>query len=94
MQWQVVFTLDDGRTVKAYGGPVAGTPGRAERREEARPASPPPALRDLYLIQERWQTAREAGAPAGDVRRSWDYPTLSALAVILIWAVIAVVIAG
>jgi hypothetical protein len=94
MQWQIVFTLDDRQTVKAFGGPVAGRPGRAERREEARPASPPPALRDLYLIQEQWQAARAEGAPAGDVRRSWDYPSLAALAVILLWAAVAVVIAG
>jgi len=94
MRWQAVFTLDDGTEVKAFGGPVAGRPGRAERRAEARPGSPPPALRELSLIQDEWQTAREQGAPAGDVRRSWDYGTLYAFAAILVWAVVAVIIAG
>jgi len=91
MRWQVVFELDDGTEVKAFGGP-AGRPGRTERRAKARPGSPPPALQELRLIQEQWQTARDEGAPAGDVRRSWDYAALGALAVIVVWAVVAVII--
>jgi hypothetical protein len=94
MRWQAVFTLDDGTEVKAFGGPVAGRPGRAERRAKARPGSAPPALQELGLIQDQWQTAREEGAPKGDVRRSWDLGTLCALAVIVVWAFVAVIITG
>jgi len=94
MRWQAVFTLDDGTEVRAFGGPVAGRPGRAERRATARPQSPPPALQELRLIQEQWATAREEGVLEGEVVRSWDYGTLIALAVILVWAVGAVMITG
>lgn len=90
LRWQVVVELDDGRLVKAYGGPVAGRPGRLARAADAR--REPPALRELILIREPWEAARERGASGGAVERSWAVPELLALALILVWAAIALFI--
>lgn len=95
MRFQVVFRLDDGSKVSAFGGPVAGRPARPGRREDdARTRREPPALRDLELIREQWQVSQERPVDAAPVRRSWDVPALIALAIIAVWAVSAVIIAG
>lgn len=81
MRWQVVFGLDDGSSLPAYGGPVAGRPGRAPRTDRTRaagtgPAGPssgravPAALRDVAELRDAWQGVDawqpgSAGAPAG-----------------------------
>ena len=95
MRYQVSFALDDGSAVRAFGGPVAGRPGRLGRRDDSpRARREPPALRDLELIREQWESSREDAAPAAAVRRSWDLLGLISLAVIVVWAVSAVFIAG
>jgi hypothetical protein len=90
LRWQLVLTLDDGRRIKAYGGPVAGRPGRPTRAGDLR--REPPALQDLVLVREPWELAREGGAAGGEMTRRWDLPALLSLAVILVWALIAVLI--
>lgn len=40
LRWQVVFTVVGGETVTAYGGPVVGRPGRADRRDADRTGAP------------------------------------------------------
>ncbi|MFS0732617.1 PH domain-containing protein [Microbacterium sp. 1P10UB] len=92
LRYQVVFDLDDGRQLKAYGGPVAGRPVRDRGRMGFQMRREPPALRELALIQEQWETAREQGAPDTPVTRSWDLPALVALAVIAVGALVAVII--
>ncbi|MBF9335673.1 hypothetical protein G3N30_05320 [Microbacterium lacticum] len=78
MRWQVVFGLDDGSSLPAYGGPVAGRPGRAPRTDRTRsagtgPADPSPgravpaALRDVAELRDAWQgvDAWQSGDAAG-----------------------------
>lgn len=90
MRWQIVFDLSDGAQLKAYGGPVAGRPGRAERKSDAGPrANVPQSLRELGWLRDAWIEAEPDAADAA-VRRSWDVPALAALAVILVGAVSAV----
>lgn len=89
MRWQLEFTLDDGRTLSCWGGPAKARPPRASRDEDAEPKVPS-ALRVLTSIRDLWSAAPStADAP---IRRSWDTPALIALAVIVLWAVAAVVV--
>ncbi len=46
------------------------------------------------MIRERWEQAVAQGAEPGEVKRSWDRLGLIALAVIVVWAVGAVMITG
>ncbi|WP_091354476.1 PH domain-containing protein [Microbacterium sp. LKL04] len=95
IRYQVRFTLDDGRTVSAFGGPVAGRPPRPGLRPDPSPrARIPPALRDLELIREQWLSASETGSGAGRVVRGWDLRAIFALVVIVAWALSAVIISG
>ncbi|MFJ6679086.1 PH domain-containing protein [Microbacterium sp. NPDC091382] len=95
IRYQVRFTLDDGRIVSAFGGPVAGRPPRPGLRPDTSPrARIPPAVRDLDLIREQWQSSGETGSGAGSVVRRWDVRTIGVLAVIIAWALCAVIISG
>lgn len=81
MRWQLVFRLSDGSDVTAMGGPARSRPTRASYR--AGP-SVTPAARVRDEIRETWQAAEEdAGAP---IRRTWDWPALLALVIIVAWA--------
>lgn len=94
MRWQLEIRTDEPRTYKAYGGPVAGRPGRPPlRRDDDSGRRQPPAIRDLTLIQDAWESARE-GAPHAPVRRAWDFPSLIALAVLIVWVTISLFISG
>lgn len=89
MRWQLEFTLDDGRTLSCWGGPAKARPPRRSREEDAEPKVPS-ALRVLTGIRDLWSAApATADAP---IRRSWDGPALIALAVIVLWAVAALVV--
>ncbi len=90
LKWQLVFTLMDGTDVTAMGGPARSRPARAPRGDEEAGASVPRGIRVLDEIRERWQAAPDdADAP---IRRSWDWPALAALAIIVIWAITAILI--
>ena len=94
MRWQLEVRTDEPRVYKAYGGPVAGRPGRPGlRRDDDRDRREPPAIRDLRLIQEAWKSAGapDAGQP---VRRKWDIPSLISLAVLIVWVTISLFISG
>lgn len=94
VRYQVRFTLDDGRIVNAFGGPVAGRPARPGVRAADNPrARIPPALRDLELIREQWLAAAETGSTT-QVSRRWDLPTLGVLLLLALWALGAVIISG
>ncbi|MCC4906848.1 PH domain-containing protein [Microbacterium sp. cx-59] len=92
MRWQVVFVLTDGSEVKAYGGPVAGRPARVGPRSGAGEGRRvPPALRELGIIQDAWESERAESRPDAPIARQWDIPALVALLVIVVGAVSAVV---
>jgi hypothetical protein len=94
MRWQLEVRTDEPRVYKAYGGPVAGRPGRPPlRRDGEGRHREPPAIRDLALIRDAWESARE-GAPAGAVRRAWDIPSLISLGVLIVWVTISLFISG
>lgn len=95
IRYQVRFTLADGQIVSAFGGPVAGRPARPGLRTDPSPRTRiPPALRDLELIREQWEQAAETGSGRGDVTRRWDLRSLAAFAVLVIWALSAVIISA
>ncbi|KJL46937.1 hypothetical protein RS84_03580 [Microbacterium hydrocarbonoxydans] len=90
LRWQLVFLLDDGRKLSCYGGPAKAGPMRRPGR--VGDASEPAGVRSLAEIEERWEAAPEtADAP---ITRSWDWPALIALGVIVVWAVAAILIAN
>ncbi len=90
LKWQLVFTLMDGSDVTAMGGPARARPNRMPRGDGDAGASVPRGIRVLDEIRELWTAAPDdADAP---IRRSWDWPALVALAVIVIWAVTAIII--
>lgn len=68
-RWQVVFTLTDGRVVKALGGPAGGRRTWSASRDETRV---PAAQRDLELIREPWIERGDERAEPGRATYSWD----------------------
>lgn len=94
LRYQVVFVYGTGRELKAIGGPVSGRPGRPSRTRDGAGRREPPALLELERVRHRWEAAVDAGAAGGDPTRSWDMIGLGTLAVILVWAAVAVVISG
>ncbi|MGB3376783.1 MAG: PH domain-containing protein [Microbacterium sp.] len=90
-RWQLEFLLDNGATVAAMGGPARSRPRRQTKQElEVEGKKAPSGVRELADIRDRWKTApSDADAP---VRRSWDWAALGALAVLIVWAAIAVAI--
>lgn len=95
MRWQLEVRTDEPRVYKAFGGPVAGRPGRPSlRREDDRGLREPPAIRDLQVIQGAWESARDTADAAGGVRRVWDIPSVISLAVLIVWVIIALFISG
>lgn len=94
LRYQIVFVLGDEpdeRRVKALGGPVVGRPVRPVLRGGTREH---PALREMELIRERWRSALDRGAADGVVVRSWDWMGFGAFAMIVAWALVAVLVAG
>ncbi|WP_447912407.1 PH domain-containing protein [Microbacterium phyllosphaerae] len=91
LRWQLLFTLDDGKDLACYGGPARARPIRRPTSGDDE-AKAPAGLRDLTEIRDRWQDApATADAP---IRRTWDAQALIALAAIILWTVISVVIAN
>ena len=88
-RWQLVFSLDDGTDVSCYGGPARSRPPRRSSGDDDAQSKVPAGVRDLTEIRDRWQSATGADAP---IARTWDGPALIALAVIVLWAVGAVLI--
>ncbi|WP_144877157.1 PH domain-containing protein [Microbacterium sp. 1.5R] len=91
LRWQLVFSLDDGTDVTCYGGPARARPARRSTGDDGE-AKAPSGLRELTEIRDRWQAA--VGTVDAPIRRGWDTPALLALAGIVLWAVVAIVIAA
>ena len=102
MAYQIVVTLADGRRVSCLGGPVRGRPRRSAHRgplpairprdEDERAAMDTTGVETADRIVEEWQRAEPASG-TGSVRRSWDVPALAALAALVVWALVAVIVA-
>jgi len=91
LRWQLVFSLDDGSDLSCYGGPARARPIRRPTSGDDE-AKAPAGLRDLTEIRDRWEAApATADAP---IRRTWDARALIALAAIVLWAVVSVLIAN
>ena len=106
LRWQLDFTLDDGRKIACWGGPGRIRSPRLGRRSGQ--LSVPSSLRTLTEVHTRWENALGSPAgerPAGErpavvagegadapIRRSWDWPAIAALAVIVVWAAIAIAV--
>lgn len=91
LRWQLLFSLEDGTDLSCYGGPARARPVRRPTSGDDE-AKAPAGLRDLTEIRDRWQQApTTADAP---IRRTWDGQALIALAVIVLWAAVSVVIAN
>jgi hypothetical protein len=88
-RWQVVFTLDDGSHVRAIGGPLEGRGGRRPGRRDVTPAN----TRAQYDYVQRLYEQRDAAADA-PVRKGWDVPALVVGAALVLWAVVALLVAG
>ncbi|MBS1697100.1 MAG: PH domain-containing protein [Actinobacteria bacterium] len=96
LRWQLDFTLDDGRKLACWGGPGRIQSPRLSRRSgELRV---PQSLQALTDVRTRWEHAIER--PVGStgegvdapIRRSWDWPAIGALAVIVVGAAISVAV--
>ncbi|GAA3761525.1 hypothetical protein GCM10022240_12570 [Microbacterium kribbense] len=92
-RWQVELTLDDGRQVRAQGGPLQGRGGR-------RPGSPsltPGHVRAQFDYLTRLREAAADRLRTGEVppvRRGWDPVGLIALAILVVWAIAAIAVTG
>ena len=95
LRWQLDFTLDDGRKLACWGGPGRIQSPRMKRSGEV---TVPQSLQALTYVRARWENAVER--PVGTtgegvdapIRRSWDWPAIGALVVIVVWAAIAIAV--
>ncbi|MCI9858138.1 PH domain-containing protein [Microbacterium proteolyticum] len=95
LQWQLRVLTDEQRTYKAFGGPVAGRPGRPPlRRDDVADRGEPPAIRDLVVIRDAWEASRDSAPPAGPIHRFWHIPSVVSLLALIVWVIIALFISG
>lgn len=96
LRWQLDFVLDDDRKLSCWGGP-----GRIQAPRQARRSGElkvPQSLQVLTEVRTRWEKGVERPARAAGegvdapIRRSWDWPAIVALVVILAWAAISVAV--
>jgi len=89
MRWQIELTLDQGGVVRCFGGPSRSRPrrlGPGRSREDAHEEAD-----DGIAKLQRLRLEADAPSDAAVVR-TWDWPSILALAVIACWAVVAVVV--
>lgn len=87
MRWQVEFTLDDGAVVRCFGSPGRTRPrriGPERTREDGNGAA-----EDGIARLQRFRLDAEI-EPDAAVVRTWDWPAIIALAVLVVWAALAV----
>nr|WP_165143443.1 PH domain-containing protein [Microbacterium endophyticum] len=85
LRWQLEFVLTDGSKITGMGGPAVGAIARTRGGGRGE--------RDAEVVREFWRRADDL-ADAPQKSRSWDVPAIVALAVILVWAAIAILVAG
>ena len=89
MRWQLELTLDDGAVVRCFGSPGRTRPrriGPERTREDGNGAA-----EDDIAKMQRFRLDPELHADAVVVR-TWDWPAIIALAVLVLWAVVAVLV--
>jgi hypothetical protein len=89
MRWQLELTLDDGSVVRCFGSPGRTRPrriGPERTREDGNGA-----VEDGIARMQRFRLDPELRADAVVVR-TWDWPAIIALAVLVLWAVVAVLV--
>lgn len=91
MRYQLVIETTEGRTITCYGGPVSARSGSRRSSSDDRPAT---GSRDAERIIDDWQSALEPTAVPAPVRRMWDVPALVSFIALVVWAGIAVAVAG
>lgn len=95
MRWQLEFALDDGGIVSCFGGPARSrarrlAPGRVKEDGVAETDDGIAALNRLRLESA---ASDAGGASDARVARTWDWATLAMFAALVVWAIIAVLIA-
>jgi hypothetical protein len=90
LRYQLTIVTHDGLRIACFGGPASGRP----RRTTEAGARVPRALREVDVIRDDWERAVREGAAGGPVVRSWDVPTLIALAVLVAAAAVAVAVSA
>jgi hypothetical protein len=88
-RWQVVFALDDNSVVRAIGGPLEGRGGRRPGSRD----NTPQHVRAQFEYAQRLYEGRDAAADA-PAHTGWDVPALIAGGALVVWAVIALLVAG
>lgn len=83
VRWQIEFTLRDGHSVKAIGGPSGVAVRRAPRVPDKQPRA------DVEFV-DRLKEAQEWRRGAGQVTRTIDTAAIIALGIILLWIAVAV----
>lgn len=89
MRWQLELTLDDGAVVRCFGSPGRTRPrriGPERTREDGNGAA-----EDGIAKMQRFRLDPELDADAVVVR-TWDWPAIVALAVLVLWTLIAVLV--
>ena len=89
-RWQLVVNVDDGSRVSAFGGPSLRPPRRRTFAREGEAYAV--RFSDTELILQQWEEAREAGRTGGTVESRWNGVALGVLALLAVWAGVAVFI--
>ncbi|MGO2745777.1 PH domain-containing protein [Microbacterium sp.] len=89
MRWQIELTLDDGTAVRCFGGPVRSKPrrlgpGRTKEDGNAEAGDGVAKLQRLRLDAQ--------SAPDAVVVRTWDWAATLVLAVLVVWAGVAILV--
>lgn len=97
LRWQVTVDTAEGRSIAAFGGPSPSRPSRVGRgawssvREEAERM--PAAVRELEEIRSAWEE-HAPEAPDEAISVTWNRAVLLPLAVIVLWAALALAFGG
>lgn len=91
MRWQLEITLVDDAVVSCFGGPSRT---RARRLAPGRVKEEGVAETDDGIAAMKRLRANAAGSVDADARvqRTWDWSALTALAVLVVWAAVAVAV--
>jgi hypothetical protein len=92
LRYQLAFTTVDGGRVSCFGGPLTRRPSGTGGRGDPAPRTPQ-AEQDAERIRDDWERALADGARPEPVRRGWDIPACAAAVILVVWAVIAALVA-
>lgn len=89
MRWQLEFALEGGSVLTGFGGPARQRPRRLGpgRSKESGDIAAEDGLAALQRLRKEASSDQDAV-----IVRGWDWPSLGALAVLVVWAAIAVAV--